>query len=58
MKSVVVNTVAAKLCWVYWDMSLRCVEDVSYSNTLEIVHVLDGVTVGQDDARKYLNKFD
>lgn len=50
VESVVVDAVASELGGVDGDVALCGVEDVGDTDALEVVHVLDGFSVGEDDA--------
>ena len=54
METIVFDSVAWVLARVHLHMSLRGVEDVGDSDTLQIVDVADGVAVDEDDAIKHL----
>ena len=54
MKTVIFDSVAWVLARVHLHMSLRGVEDVGDSDSLQIVDVADSVAVAEDDAIKHL----
>ena len=54
METVIFDSVAGVLARVHLHMSLRGVEDVGDSDSLQIVDVADGVAVAEDDAIKHL----
>ena len=54
METIVFDSIAWILARVHLHMSLRGVEDVGDSDTLQIVDVADGVAVAEDDALVHL----
>ena len=54
METVVFDSIAGVLARVHLHMSLRGVEDVGDSDSLQIVDVADSVAVAEDDAIKHL----
>ena len=50
MKAIIFDTIAGILGGVHLNMSLRSVEHMGHSDTLEIIHVTDGVAIAKNDA--------
>ena len=50
MKAIIFYTIAWILGRVHLNMSLSSVENMGHSDTLEIIHVTDGVTIAKNDA--------